>query len=244
MRTSLDSHIGGSDWHRYPSGGVAQVIADQTTQPVPANIGRSYHFATAGNPMLVHALLDDSVHAGTEIGAPVGNVAYRQAVLACLYQGEPSHLRVCQSGSRSWRTRIGPNYGATGWRQPRLGPGCHRPTEFSRDPGRIPVQTPRRRHRGVERSRLSRTIAVTPRGRANVVPGWSCHRCGGKAIGGRGPGQRGLGAGGSATGGRRGNRRRRPSPRPRATWNWLCGTTTTSESGTRYPRRSFGWNGA
>ena len=77
--------------------GVAQVIADQTTQPVPANIGRSYHFATAGNPMLVHALLDDSVHPGTEIGAPVGNVAYRQAVLACLYQGEPSHLRVARA---------------------------------------------------------------------------------------------------------------------------------------------------
>ena len=77
--------------------GVAQVIADQTTNPVPAHISRSYHLATAGNPMLVHALLDDSVRPGTEIGEPVGNVAYRQAVLACLYQGEPNHLRIARA---------------------------------------------------------------------------------------------------------------------------------------------------
>ncbi|WP_082120023.1 AAA family ATPase [Saccharothrix sp. ST-888] len=74
--------------------GVAQILAAQTTRLPPKEISSSYHRATAGNPMLVHALLDDGTQFGAEIGEPVASIAYRQAVLACLHRGEPRHLAV------------------------------------------------------------------------------------------------------------------------------------------------------
>ncbi|MFE4977565.1 AAA family ATPase [Kitasatospora sp. NPDC056651] len=77
--------------------GVARMLAGQTTRPLPAELGATYHRATGGNPMLVHALLDDGTQFGAELGEPVPSVAYRQAVLACLYRGEPRHLSVARA---------------------------------------------------------------------------------------------------------------------------------------------------
>ncbi|MGK4580162.1 AAA family ATPase [Kitasatospora sp. HPMI-4] len=74
--------------------GVAQLLAAQTTRPLPPEVSAAYHQVTAGNPMLVHALLDDGTQFGAEIGEPVASVAYRKAVLACLHRGGPRHLAV------------------------------------------------------------------------------------------------------------------------------------------------------
>ncbi|MFJ1647043.1 AAA family ATPase [Streptomyces sp. NPDC088258] len=77
--------------------GVARLLAAQTDQPLPADASGVYHRTTAGNPMLLNALLDDSARFGTTIGEPVASVAYRQAVLDCLHRGDPLQLRVARA---------------------------------------------------------------------------------------------------------------------------------------------------
>ncbi|WP_329579189.1 AAA family ATPase [Kitasatospora sp. NBC_01250] len=77
--------------------GVTRMLAAQATGALPAELSATYHQVTGGNPMLVHALLDDGTQFGTELGEPVPGIAYRQAVLACLYRGEPRHLSVARA---------------------------------------------------------------------------------------------------------------------------------------------------
>ncbi|MGW3078675.1 ATP-binding protein [Kitasatospora sp. NPDC001132] len=77
--------------------GVARMLAAQANRPVPAEISATYHQVTGGNPMLMHALLDDGTQFGTELGEPVPSIAYRHAVLAFLYRGEPRHLSVARA---------------------------------------------------------------------------------------------------------------------------------------------------
>ncbi|MFE9425667.1 AAA family ATPase [Kitasatospora sp. NPDC006697] len=77
--------------------GVAGILADQAGRPVPAGLAARYHRATGGNPMLVHALLDDGAQFGAEPAEPVPGVAYQQAVLAGLRGGETRHLCVARA---------------------------------------------------------------------------------------------------------------------------------------------------
>lgn len=74
--------------------GVALILAARSPGPLPDGAGAAYHRMTAGNPALVHALLDDTTRLGAEPGAPVASGGYRQAVLAFLHRAEPGHLRI------------------------------------------------------------------------------------------------------------------------------------------------------
>lgn len=74
--------------------GVAALLGRHAGRPVPRETSDAYHRATGGNPMLVHALLDDSARFGSEPGEPVASSAYRQAVLACLGSTSPAHTRI------------------------------------------------------------------------------------------------------------------------------------------------------
>ncbi|MCS0603057.1 AAA family ATPase [Streptomyces sp. LP11] len=79
-----------------PEAHVGELLAAQAGRPVPDEVRDAYHRATAGSPLLVHALLDDSTRLGPEIGPPVAASAYRQAVLSLLHRGNTGHLRVAR----------------------------------------------------------------------------------------------------------------------------------------------------
>ncbi|MCF3125270.1 AAA family ATPase [Streptomyces arenae] len=91
--------------------GVTDLLALQAGSAVPAEISRAYHRVTAGNPMLIHALLDDSTRARAGIGRPVASTSYRHAVLGCLYRGDARLIRVARTvaalGERACATTVG-----------------------------------------------------------------------------------------------------------------------------------------
>ncbi|MFE0176325.1 AAA family ATPase [Streptomyces sp. NPDC059002] len=97
--------------------GVAALLAAQAGRLLPSKISRAYHRATAGNPMLVHALIDDSTCAQTEIGQPFASTAYRRAVLHSLTRGGPRHIRVARAlaalGDKACATLVGALTGTT-----------------------------------------------------------------------------------------------------------------------------------
>ncbi|MEK8169500.1 hypothetical protein NKH77_05900 [Streptomyces sp. M19] len=76
---------------------MAAVLAAQAGHLLPSEISAAYHRATAGNPTLVHALLDDSTRFSADIGEPVAGTAFRQAVLGCLSRGDAAHRRVART---------------------------------------------------------------------------------------------------------------------------------------------------
>ncbi|MEU1216937.1 AAA family ATPase [Streptomyces sp. NPDC005791] len=77
--------------------GVGELIAAQSGAAPPAGAGRAFHRATAGNPLLVHALLDDSTRFGRDIARPIAGTAYRQAVRSFVQSGEPRHKQVIRT---------------------------------------------------------------------------------------------------------------------------------------------------
>ncbi|MFB4420908.1 AAA family ATPase [Streptomyces sp. QL37] len=77
--------------------GVGELISAQSTAARSAGVGRAFHRATAGNPLLVHALLDDSTRLGHDMDRPLASTAYRQAVLSLVHRGEPRHIRVIRA---------------------------------------------------------------------------------------------------------------------------------------------------
>ncbi|MFE2043041.1 AAA family ATPase [Streptomyces sp. NPDC059477] len=76
---------------------VGELLARQAGHPVPPSVRTAYHRATAGSPLLVHALLDDSTRFGPEIGRPVAGTAYRQAVLSLLHHGDADQIAVARA---------------------------------------------------------------------------------------------------------------------------------------------------
>ncbi|MFF8729243.1 AAA family ATPase [Streptomyces sp. NPDC015171] len=76
---------------------VGDLLAAQAGRPLPGQIRSAYHQATAGSPLLVHALLDDSTRVAPEIGRPIAGAAYREAVLSLLHRGEAGHVRVARA---------------------------------------------------------------------------------------------------------------------------------------------------
>ncbi|MFB0614760.1 AAA family ATPase [Streptomyces sp. AGS-58] len=77
--------------------GVGELLAAQAGRPLPGHVRTAYHRATAGSPLLVHALLDDSTRFGPEIDRPIAGAAYRQAVLSLLHRGEACQVRVARA---------------------------------------------------------------------------------------------------------------------------------------------------
>ncbi|MCX5200091.1 AAA family ATPase [Streptomyces sp. NBC_00237] len=76
---------------------IGELLASQAGQTLPLNVSADYHRATAGSPLLVHAMLDDSTRFGPEIDRPVAGAAYRQAVLSLLHRSEASHVAVARA---------------------------------------------------------------------------------------------------------------------------------------------------
>ncbi|MFJ5262530.1 AAA family ATPase [Streptomyces sp. NPDC088387] len=76
---------------------VGELLAAQAGLNLPQSVSGAYHRATAGSPLLVHAMLDDSTRFGPEIDRPVAGAAYRQAVLSLLHRGEAGHVRVARA---------------------------------------------------------------------------------------------------------------------------------------------------
>ncbi|MGW7792828.1 AAA family ATPase [Streptomyces tricolor] len=76
---------------------VGELLAAQAGRPLPGPVRDAYHRATAGSPLLVHALLDDSTRFAPEIGRPIAGPAYRQAVLSLLHRGDAGHVRVARA---------------------------------------------------------------------------------------------------------------------------------------------------
>ncbi|CUW33058.1 AAA family ATPase [Streptomyces reticuli] len=76
---------------------VGELLAAQAGRPLPGPVRDAYHRATAGSPLLVHALLDDSTRFEPEIGRPIAGPAYRQAVLSLLHRGDAGHVRVARA---------------------------------------------------------------------------------------------------------------------------------------------------
>ncbi|MEV6974092.1 LuxR C-terminal-related transcriptional regulator [Kitasatospora sp. NPDC093806] len=69
--------------------GVGRHLAATLGPRTAARLAGTYHRLTAGNPMLVGALIEDNAHAGEPAGTlPVVGVAFEQAVLTCLHRWE------------------------------------------------------------------------------------------------------------------------------------------------------------
>ncbi|MEU6665902.1 AAA family ATPase [Streptomyces sp. NPDC046727] len=75
---------------------VGELLAAQAGRSLPGHVRSAYHRATAGSPLLVHALLDDSTRFAPEIDRPIAGAAYRQTVLSLLHRGDPGHVRVAR----------------------------------------------------------------------------------------------------------------------------------------------------
>ncbi|MFF4840740.1 AAA family ATPase [Streptomyces collinus] len=72
--------------------------------PEPAQLAHGYHRLTGGNPMLLHAALDDRLGAvftdeDADREGPVAGVAYAQAVLAGLYRWDAELLSVARAAA-------------------------------------------------------------------------------------------------------------------------------------------------
>ncbi|MEU9477998.1 AAA family ATPase [Streptomyces sp. NPDC048191] len=76
---------------------LGELLAAHAGRTLPENVRSAYHRATAGSPLLVHALLDDGTRYGPEIGRPIAGAAYRQAVLSLLHRGEAGQVRVARA---------------------------------------------------------------------------------------------------------------------------------------------------
>ncbi|WP_181771616.1 helix-turn-helix transcriptional regulator [Amycolatopsis pittospori] len=81
--------------------GVAEVLSRHLDTPAVRQLAPACHDASGGNPLLVHALLEDLLAAGRAAPAgvqaePVVGDAFEHAVLSCLHRWEPRLLRVAQ----------------------------------------------------------------------------------------------------------------------------------------------------
>lgn len=74
--------------------GVRRVLEDRLGAE-SADADSHFHSATGGNPMLVHALIDDARAADDVTGLTTAG-SYRDSVLACLYRGERARLRIAR----------------------------------------------------------------------------------------------------------------------------------------------------
>ncbi len=84
--------------------GIADLV-ERTGGPADAAaLAQGYHDLTGGNPMLVHALLDDQPVGDRDenvqaLRTPVAGVSYAQAVQACLHRWQPELLDVARAAA-------------------------------------------------------------------------------------------------------------------------------------------------
>ncbi|MFB9465260.1 AAA family ATPase [Streptomyces cinereospinus] len=83
---------------------ITTLLAKETSVPEPAPVAQGYHRLTGGNPMLLHAALDDragavSADEDADRDGPVVGVAYAQAVLAGLYRWDAELLSVARAAA-------------------------------------------------------------------------------------------------------------------------------------------------
>lgn len=83
---------------------ITTLLAKEAGVPDPAPLAQGYHRLTGGNPMLLHAALDDRVGAvsayeDADRDGPVVGVAYAQAVLAGLYRWDAELLSVARAAA-------------------------------------------------------------------------------------------------------------------------------------------------
>ncbi|WP_433390809.1 helix-turn-helix transcriptional regulator [Micromonospora sp. KLBMP9576] len=76
--------------------GVGRLLAERIRPEVARRLAAPAHAVSGGNPMLVHALVDDSLAApGDDLGPTVGE-SFVQAALACLHRSDPRLLEVAR----------------------------------------------------------------------------------------------------------------------------------------------------
>ncbi|MGK5639280.1 AAA family ATPase, partial [Streptomyces sp. URMC 126] len=78
---------------------VARLAAQRLGEPAADRLTTHLHRLTGGNPLLLHALLDDTVAASptAETPLPAPGAAYRAAVLACVHRGGADALAVARA---------------------------------------------------------------------------------------------------------------------------------------------------
>ncbi|HEX5404366.1 MAG TPA: AAA family ATPase [Pseudonocardiaceae bacterium] len=78
--------------------GVTALLADHTDPSVTRKLADACHAVTGGNPLLVHALIEDSrVGRGGIVPALVHGSAFSQAVLTCLYRSGPRMVALAKA---------------------------------------------------------------------------------------------------------------------------------------------------
>ncbi|MGW1952986.1 helix-turn-helix transcriptional regulator [Streptomyces sp. NPDC001920] len=78
--------------------GVAEILAEDLGMRASRRVAASCHDATGGNPLLVHAMLEDHHAEARAPGAElIPGDAFARAVSACLYRGAPLTLNVARA---------------------------------------------------------------------------------------------------------------------------------------------------
>ncbi|WP_171169715.1 AAA family ATPase, partial [Streptomyces sp. I05A-00742] len=75
--------------------GVDRIVAGRLGEPAAERLAAGFHRLSGGNPLLLHALLDDTADAATP--APVPGDAYRAAALACVHRSGDDALAVARA---------------------------------------------------------------------------------------------------------------------------------------------------
>ncbi|MFC7531614.1 AAA family ATPase [Actinoplanes sp. GCM10030250] len=74
--------------------GVGELLLDRFGRTLPPAAVTGYYRASGGNPLLLHALIDDALAAEPVPGdTPVPGESYAQAILHCLHRGGPDLLQ-------------------------------------------------------------------------------------------------------------------------------------------------------
>ncbi|MCL7460824.1 AAA family ATPase [Micromonospora echinofusca] len=76
--------------------GVGRLLAERIRPEAAKQLAASAHLISGGNPMLVHALVDDSLAGGVVDAAPTVGESFVQAALACLHRSDPRLLDVAR----------------------------------------------------------------------------------------------------------------------------------------------------
>ncbi|MFY1598544.1 AAA family ATPase [Micromonospora sp. WMMD737] len=77
--------------------GVGRLLAERIRPEAARRLAASAHAVSGGNPMLVHALLDDALTGADGDVAPTVGASFVQAALACLHRSDPRLLDVARA---------------------------------------------------------------------------------------------------------------------------------------------------
>ncbi|MEH1097949.1 helix-turn-helix transcriptional regulator [Micromonospora sp. CPCC 205561] len=77
--------------------GVGRLLAERIPPDAARRLAASAHVLSGGNPMLVHALVEDSLADADDAAAPTVGESFVQAALACLHRSDPRLLDVARA---------------------------------------------------------------------------------------------------------------------------------------------------